>query len=315
MLQLTNLHGDIIATAYLSETATGLASKADTTEFGVPTTSLPPKYSWLGSLELPTELPSGVMTMGVRSYVPELGRFLQPDPIPGGSANAYAYTFQDPINTNDPTGQSTIAELVAGFAHQVGQEGKAAEEAAARAAAEQAAREAALWAELDAGPNYTANNTGGEEELGEEEWGEEEGGYEYASYHHGGEDGEEEDQVEEGLLYQPLEAPSGEKETKARGTVSLCADAAGKAPEPCARFTSAWGFIESFGHEAEDLYHKGKRFVHKLLSGLKVHAPSGGDYACAAFGVGVSYALTDSPFLEQATIGALSGLGCASVTH
>jgi hypothetical protein len=143
----------------------------------------------------------------------------------------------------------------------------------------------------------------------------EEGGYEYASYHHGGEDGEEEDQVEEGLLYQPLEAPSGEKETKARGTVSLCADAAGKAPEPCARFTSAWGFIESFGHEAEDLYHKGKRFVHKLLSGLKVHAPSGGDYACAAFGVGVSYALTDSPFLEQATIGALSGLGCASVTH
>ena len=36
VLQLTNLHGDIIATAYLSETATELASKADTSEFGVP---------------------------------------------------------------------------------------------------------------------------------------------------------------------------------------------------------------------------------------------------------------------------------------
>ena len=72
VLQLTNLHGDIIATAYKSETATALASKADTSEFGVPTTSLPPKYSWLGTLELPTELPSGVIAMGARSYVPQL---------------------------------------------------------------------------------------------------------------------------------------------------------------------------------------------------------------------------------------------------
>ncbi|HTA12020.1 MAG TPA: DUF6531 domain-containing protein, partial [Solirubrobacteraceae bacterium] len=64
-LQLANLHGDIIATASLSETATELASKSDTSEFGVPTNGLPPKYSWLGAIEVQTtELPSGVISMG-----------------------------------------------------------------------------------------------------------------------------------------------------------------------------------------------------------------------------------------------------------
>jgi uncharacterized protein RhaS with RHS repeats len=45
--------------------------------------------------------------MGARSYVPQLGRFLQPDPMAGGSANAYSYTFGDPVNTTDPTGTYT----------------------------------------------------------------------------------------------------------------------------------------------------------------------------------------------------------------
>ena len=70
----------------------------------MPTTSIPAKYSWLGAEQQPTELASGVIAMGARSYVPQLGRFLQPDPRPGGSANAYAYTFGDPVNTFDPTG-------------------------------------------------------------------------------------------------------------------------------------------------------------------------------------------------------------------
>jgi RHS repeat-associated protein len=107
VLQLTNLHGDIVATAALSETETKLLSTNETSEYGVPTTSTPPKYSWLGADALPTELPSGVIAMGARSYVPELGRFLQPDPIPGGSADAYAYTYGDPVNTADPSGELT----------------------------------------------------------------------------------------------------------------------------------------------------------------------------------------------------------------
>jgi RHS repeat-associated protein len=219
VLQLANLHGDLIATAYLSETATELASKADTSEYGVPTTSLPPKYSWLGALEIPTELPSGVMGMGARSYVPQLGRFLQPDPRPGGSANAYSYTFGDPVNTSDPSGESTLQELVAGHAAGVAAEyqakeeaeiaaRRAAEEAAARVAAESAARQAYWAASFAAGPQYAAS----ELEWGEEWYWEEEGGYgwEYASDHQGAKEGHEQVRIESAVLYQPLlEAGSG----------------------------------------------------------------------------------------------------------
>lgn len=73
------------------------------------TTSLPPKYSWLGADEIQTELSCGVMDMGARSYVPQIGRFLPPAPRPGGSTNAYAYTFGDPVNMFDPSGEFTVA--------------------------------------------------------------------------------------------------------------------------------------------------------------------------------------------------------------
>jgi RHS repeat-associated protein len=183
VLQLTNLHGDIIATAYTSETATGLASTADTSEFGVPATSLPPKYSWLGADEIPTELPSGILDMGARSYIPQLGRFLQPDPISGGSANAYTYTFGDPVNTSDPSGESTTGvpplwAIEAGA--QVAEEAvarRAAEEAAARAEAErkwkeeEAASAASMAALLNFGHEWVAPEwwCGGEYKACEEE--------------------------------------------------------------------------------------------------------------------------------------------------
>jgi hypothetical protein len=44
--------------------------------------------------------------MGSRGYVPQLGRFLQPDPEPGGSSTPYGYTNADPINAADPSGRS-----------------------------------------------------------------------------------------------------------------------------------------------------------------------------------------------------------------
>jgi RHS repeat-associated protein len=170
VLELTNLQGDLVATASLSETATELASKTDTSEYGVPTVGSPPKYSWLGASELPTEeLLAGVVSMGIRSYVPQLGRYLQPDPIPGGSANAYVYTFGDPVNTSDPSGESGMPgwlleadnnearELTeAATARRIEEEErKAAEEAAARAAAE-AAAQAAAAAAAAAGPQDEA---------------------------------------------------------------------------------------------------------------------------------------------------------------
>jgi len=42
--------------------------------------------------------------MGVRLYAPNLGRFLQVDPAPGGSATAYDYCNADPVNCTDLNG-------------------------------------------------------------------------------------------------------------------------------------------------------------------------------------------------------------------
>lgn len=43
--------------------------------------------------------------MGARQYDPVIGRFLEVDPVEGGSANDYDYVFSDPINQNDLDGQ------------------------------------------------------------------------------------------------------------------------------------------------------------------------------------------------------------------
>ena len=108
-LELPDLHGDIAAKASSSETASGLEATAEESEFGIPATEAPGKYAWLGFNGLRTELPSGVIAMGARSYAPGLGRFLQPDPVEGGSINAYAYTVDDPVNSVDLTGTRTGA--------------------------------------------------------------------------------------------------------------------------------------------------------------------------------------------------------------
>jgi RHS repeat-associated protein len=104
-LQLTNLHGDVSATAAISSAATSLKSTLSFDEFGNPTSgSAGARFGWLGGKQRRTELPSGVIQMGARSYVPSLGRFLTPDPVFGGSANPYDYANQDPINNADLTG-------------------------------------------------------------------------------------------------------------------------------------------------------------------------------------------------------------------
>jgi RHS repeat-associated protein len=188
VLQLTDLHGDIIATATTSESATGLASEADTTEYGVPTTSLPPKYSWLGAIEIPTELPSGVTGMGVRSYVPQIGRFLQSDPIPGADANTYAYTNGDPLNETDTTGASSTPPQWAinggdRNADEAYDARNAQEEAAARALAEKQAAEAAELAAREAVWYAIVHGTNQYEAVYEEPG--EEGGEEIEGYRPG----------------------------------------------------------------------------------------------------------------------------------
>jgi RHS repeat-associated protein len=289
VLQLTNLHGDIVATASLSETATALTSKADTSEFGVPTTSLPPKYSWLGALDISTELPSGVLDMGARSYVPQLGRFLQPDPISGGSANAYSYTFGDPVNTSDPSGAATGSPSSANIldaiqmtneavAQRMAEEAaarRAAEEAAARVIAEDAAAEAAYRAEWAGGPQYEEGEW--VEEWVEEEWYEEvDVGYEYVSDPHSSEGGKQEAHLESGVLYQPLPETSanGDKaRVGERSVVPLCKE--GEHPShaetaPYAR--NAFLDLGPIVHEVVHVVHVVKHFWNTAGSDIETGA-------------------------------------------
>jgi RHS repeat-associated protein len=49
-----------------------------------------------------------IIQMGARVYLPSLGRFLQVDPIQGGTLNPYVYAH-DPINMNDYSGQFAFA--------------------------------------------------------------------------------------------------------------------------------------------------------------------------------------------------------------
>ncbi|WGL52641.1 RHS repeat-associated core domain-containing protein [Nocardioides sp. BP30] len=103
-LDLTNLHGDTVAT--IDPDATSITSYHETTEFGLPRDPITAAddYGYLGAKKRSTDDLGGLTLMGARLYIPATGHFLSIDPIPGGNPNLFTYPA-DPIDEYDVTGQ------------------------------------------------------------------------------------------------------------------------------------------------------------------------------------------------------------------
>ncbi|WP_448630652.1 RHS repeat-associated core domain-containing protein [Cellulomonas soli] len=123
VLQLVDLHGDVTGTLPIGdgEAVASWSGLQFTSfdEFGNPepltsaaTGNAPPRYGWLGAAQRSADTPSGTVLMGVRLYSPVIGRFLQVDPVPGGSASAYDYCDADPVNCTDLGGTFSWKGLV-----------------------------------------------------------------------------------------------------------------------------------------------------------------------------------------------------------
>lgn len=107
--QLTDLQGSVVGT--LASSSSALARRIDFSEFGAvswSSGSSSPKGltpGWLGGHSKQSAFVSGgLVHMGARVYNPKTGRFLQVDPVEGGSASAYDYVAQDPLNDLDLDG-------------------------------------------------------------------------------------------------------------------------------------------------------------------------------------------------------------------
>jgi RHS repeat-associated protein len=122
-----NIHGDIAAAANAAGVKQGADSMYD--PFGnalgtiIDNQADSIDYDWLGQHQRLSEHANTirpVTEMGARIYDPGLARFLQVDPIPGGSATDYDYANQDPINGLDLAGTCTSHHGIFGRLRDVG---------------------------------------------------------------------------------------------------------------------------------------------------------------------------------------------------
>ncbi len=81
-------------------------------------------YHYVGALGYQSDR-LGLQQLGYRFYWPELGRFIQQDPIT--AINRYAYANNNPVTGVDPSGLITSSDIVQGISdigHGLGQMAK-----------------------------------------------------------------------------------------------------------------------------------------------------------------------------------------------
>ncbi|MEO6627016.1 MAG: RHS repeat-associated core domain-containing protein, partial [Aquihabitans sp.] len=109
---LPNMHGDTVVITDVAGVTAGVTTTYDpygqsTGQPVVDNSSGSYDYGWLGEHQRGLEHQTGLaptIEMGARQYDPNLGRFLEVDPVEGGSANDYDYVNGDPTNANDLDG-------------------------------------------------------------------------------------------------------------------------------------------------------------------------------------------------------------------
>jgi len=107
-----NLHGDIAGVANEAGQKQGPTRVYD--PYGNPVIGATPDnatgemdYGWLGQHQRPIEHQTSlqpIIEMGARQYSSRVGRFLEVDPVEGGSASDYDYVSGDPVNGRDLDG-------------------------------------------------------------------------------------------------------------------------------------------------------------------------------------------------------------------
>lgn len=87
----------------------GSTTKNTYDEYGVPGSGNAGRFQYTGQMWIAE---AGLYHYKARAYSPELGRFLQTDPIGyGDGMNMYAYVSGDPVNSRDPTGQCSVQSI------------------------------------------------------------------------------------------------------------------------------------------------------------------------------------------------------------